>query len=97
LIKPYGVDPRHVIYIVPTKEFQVHHYQLRPWVQIILNECEDPRQAFDNWMMRDHLFGQEILRQARACNYQTIVVDGKLGVDEQFEKVRNHLGLAQTD
>ena len=97
LIKPYGVDPRHVIYIVPTKEFQVHHYQLRPWVQTILNECEDPRQAFDNWMMRDHLFGQEILRQARAFNYQTIVVDGKLGVDEQFEKVRNHLGLAQTD
>jgi len=95
LIRLYHVAPQKVMYLVPTKEFQLYHYQQRPWIHYILKECEDPRQAFENWMMRDHLFGQEILRQARAYNYQTIVVDGKQSVDEQCENVRDYWGLVK--
>ena len=42
-------------------------------------------------MMRDHLFGQEILRQAQIRQYGTLVVDGSLSINEQYEKVRVHL------
>jgi hypothetical protein len=90
LIKSYAANPEKVRYLVPTKEFQVYHYQQRPWIQPILKECNDPVCAFDNWMRRDQFFGQEILRQARANNYQTIVVDGKRSIDGQFEQVKNY-------
>lgn len=93
LIRPYGIAPERAIFMVPTKEFQILHYQQRSWIQHLLQECDDPKQAFENWMLRDHLFGQEVFRQARASNYHTIVVDGKQSIDEQFEKVRDCLGL----
>jgi 2-phosphoglycerate kinase len=94
LLKPYDVNPRRVLYMVPTQAFQIHHYRQRPWIRHILKECEDPEQAFENWMMRDHLFGQEVLRQAKANHYRTFVVDGKQSIDELFEIVRDYLGLA---
>jgi 2-phosphoglycerate kinase len=94
LISSYSVDPEKVIYLVPTKEFQIYHYQQRPWIKDILQECEDPGQAFENWMMKDHLFGQEILQQAQAHRYQTIVIDGKQGINELFERVTVQWGLA---
>lgn len=94
LVRPYGVDPEKVIYMVPTREFQTHHYQQRTWIQHLLKECDDPQQAFENWMLRDHLFGQEVLRQTKLHNYRSIVVDGKQSVNELFEKVRGYFGLA---
>jgi hypothetical protein len=79
------------MFLVPTKAFQLYHYSQRPWITQILKDCDDPEQAFDNWMMRDHLFGQEILRQAKARQYGTLVVDGTLSIDEQYEKVSVYL------
>ena len=94
LVWPYTGDSPRVIYMVPTKEFQVQYYQQRPWIQHVLKECEDSKQAFDNWMVRDELFGQEVLRQAKAHNYRAIVVDGKRSIDEQYEQVKDYWGLA---
>lgn len=93
LIAPYAVNPIRVLYLVPTKEFQVRHYQRRPWIHHILKECADPQEAFARWMARDHLFGQEILRQAQAHAYRTLVVDGQLSLDELFEKVKESFGF----
>jgi len=94
LIWPYAGSSPRVIYMVPTKAFQVQHYRQRPWIHHILSECEDPEQAFENWMARDALFGQEVLNQAKTYEYRTIVVDGTCTVDEQYEQVRGYLGLA---
>jgi len=94
LIKPYGVNPQRVLYLVPAQAFQIHYYRQRPWIHHILKECEDPEQAFENWMMRDHRFGQEILRQAEANHYRTLVVDGKQSIPELLEIVSDCLGLA---
>lgn len=94
LIWSYAGSSSRIIYMVPTREFQVQHYQQRPWIHHILKECEDPKQAFENWMARDALFGQEILRQARIYNYRTIVVDGTRTIDEQYEQVKDYWGLA---
>ena len=94
LIKLYGVNPQRVLFMVPTRAFQIQHYRQRPWIRHILKDCENPEQAFENWMLRDHLFGQEILRQAQANHYRTLVVDGKQSIDAQFEIVKDYLGLA---
>ena len=86
-------NPQKVIFLVPTKNFQIQHYSKRPWIKHILKECDHPEKAFENWMMRDHLFGQKIIRQARDRNFQTILVDGKQSIDAQYEQVKQLLGL----
>jgi 2-phosphoglycerate kinase len=65
-----GVDPGRALYMVPTKQFQLKHYQKRTWIQRILNQCRDPEQAYAKWMERDYLFGREILRQAEKFGYR---------------------------
>ena len=55
--------------------------------------CKDPEKAFENWMERDRLFGQEILRQAKLYGYGTIVVDGKQGIEAQFNAVVRYYRL----
>jgi len=94
LINECGVAPEKVLYLVPTKEFQLHHYSKRPWIEHILADCDDPDQAFDNWMMRDHLFGLEILRQAEVYGLRSIFVDGKTNMDTTVGQVVDHFGLS---
>ncbi len=93
LISRYPVDRQRVVYLIPTEPFQRFHYGQRPWIDAILNQCRDPRQAFDHWMQRDHLFGQEVLRQAASHRYKTIRVDGVRSVDDLFEEVSTYFGL----
>jgi 2-phosphoglycerate kinase len=87
LVNQYPVNCRNVAFMVPAMEFQLHHYEQRSWIQGILKECRDPHQAFDNWMKRDTLFGQEVIRQATVHGFQVIVVDGSVNVDAQFERI----------
>lgn len=94
LLSKYEVNPNRLIYLVPTKAFQIHHYSQRPWIKDILKDCRDPEQAFENWMERDHLFGQEIVRQAETYGFKTILVDGKINVEDQFNFVARHFGLS---
>lgn len=94
LVKKSAIDPKKVLYMVPTKEFQILYYSQREFIHHILNECKDPKQAFENWMMRDHLFGKEILRQAERYGFGTILVDGKRNIEEQFKYVCSYFDLA---
>ena len=75
-------------------EFQVQHYSQRAFIQDILKECSEPEKAFENWMQRDHLFGQEILRQAAEFGYRALLVDGEKSLDELYEQLCQHLGFA---
>jgi len=95
LIEPYPINHNQVIYMIPSIEFQFQHYQQRPWIQQILNACHDPKQAFDNWMKRDELFGQEVARQARANGFQVIQVDGSVGIQGQFAAIQTQFSLGK--
>ena len=94
LMRQCGVDPARVLYMVPTASFQLHHYGQRPWIHDILAQCDDPAQAFANWMARDQQFGREVLRQARACGFPTMVVDGGRSLDVTTAGVASMFGLA---
>ena len=52
------------------------------------------KRHFENWMERDHLFGQEVRKQAENLGYGTIIVDGKRGVEAQFEAVSQYFSLS---
>jgi 2-phosphoglycerate kinase len=92
-IKQYPVQKENVLFMIPTWEFQIQHYSQRPWIQSILKECRDPQQAFDNWMKRDHLFGQELIRQANALNFPVIVVDGTVDIQDQLKRIKAQFRL----
>lgn len=98
LIHECGVSPALAFFMAPAKAFQLHHYRQRPWIHDILRECDDPEQAFTNWMQRDHLFGKEVIRQAEALGYATTFVDGNRRIEGQYACVAAHFGLsAQPD
>ncbi len=93
LIVHYPVRSSHVVYMVPTMEFQLYHYQQRPWIQGILKECRDPQQSFDHWMKRDGLFSQEVIHLAKASGFQVILVDGSVDIQTQFKAIEKQFRL----
>ena len=94
LIAKLSLGTQRVLFMVPTKDFQIHHYAQRPFIQGILKDCDDPDAAFSNWMERDHLFGQKILKQARGYGYGTILVDGSRSIEAQFAFASQYFGFS---
>ncbi|MBW6467159.1 MAG: hypothetical protein K0B06_11690 [Brevefilum sp.] len=95
LLKKSGVRSEHAMFLVPSKRFQLDHYSQRDWIQAIVDSCQDPDQAFANWMERDHRFGQEVIKQAQSLGYQTIVVDGHKDEDALYQQVVEHFKLSE--
>lgn len=93
LVHSWDIPHNKAFFLIPTKEFQIGHYSKRPWIKHILGSCKNPEQAFANWMERDHLFGQEIIKQAKSHYYQYAIIDGNLGFDELYTMVKKHFGL----
>lgn len=89
LMDGLGVKPTRYICIVPTEAFQREMYAQRTWIGQFLTGCKDPEEAFDNWMSRDALFAREVLRQAQKYGYQSIVVDGRQSIEENYAAVTN--------
>src|SRR6185369_4131598 len=87
LIKRFPVKHENITFMIPTTEFQLRHYAQRPWIETILKECHDPKQAFENWMRRDALFSQKVSHQASVYGFRVIQVDGSINVQEQFEVI----------
>ncbi len=83
----------HVIFMVPTPEFQTAHYQQRPWIRPILEACTDPRQAFEHWMKRDELFGAAVASQAATRGFTTIWVGGDTSVDQLYGQICIQFGF----
>jgi hypothetical protein len=87
LMNELGIDCNSYICIIPTKDFQYHHYKLRPWVPEILKDCTDKKQAFENWMERDALFAITVKEEADKLGYRSLITDGTIGVDCVYNQV----------
>jgi hypothetical protein len=82
------------IWIVPTERFQRATYRARgTWVEGILGACEDPEQAYRNWMDRDVAFGRWICERAKALDLAVLTVSGRRTIAENAAIVAKHLGL----
>ncbi len=93
LIHKLDVDKNKVIYMIPSKEFQIEYYSKRDFIKGILSECTKPDKAFQNWMERDHQFGKKIKLKAEELGYKVINVDGNKTIKENIELVSKHFGL----
>ncbi len=82
LLNKLPVPKRNSVFMIPTYQFQRHYYEKRSFIQHILEQCEHPETAFDNWMLRDDLFGEEVSHQALRLGYTTIRVDGSIPIEQ---------------
>jgi hypothetical protein len=81
------------IWIVPTDEFQRHHYAQRPWRHDVVKECSDPDQAWENWMARDAGFAKAVAEGARSLGFKVLTVDGSVSLDDTIKVVEEHFQL----
>ncbi len=91
IMAQHAVSSEQVLFMIPTYDFQVTHFRKRMWIQLFLQACDRPQQAFENWMLHDHLFGQEVLRQAKKLGYEIMIVDGQKSIAMQYEAVKKFL------
>ena len=83
------------VWLVPSPEFQRHHYAQRPWIAGVLGGASNPAKAFDNWMARDELFAQHVIQQCQRLNRLFLVFDGSQTLEQNLEWVRTTLHLAR--
>lgn len=87
LVAPLLTSPHQGVWIVPTPGFQREHYAQRPWIGDILRQCDDPAQAFDNWMGRDSGFADAIEHSAGQHELHLVRVDGSRSIAEMVAVV----------
>jgi len=81
------------VWIVPTVDFQREYYAKRDWVSGIVQQCDDPETAFQNWMERDIQFARWIIAETEILGCKVFVVDGQHTVEENALKIAAHFGL----
>lgn len=86
-------SPRRAVWVVPTPSFQIEHYSQREWVRDIINQCNNPEVAFQNWMNRDIGFAERVATQALECGFTVIEVDGRQSVLNILARVEKHFEL----
>jgi hypothetical protein len=88
-----GIPDRRTIWLVPTPAFQRAHYARRDWVEGILAQCDDPGQAWHNWMERDIDYAARVAEEARALGRKLVTVNGSQSPGEVLAVVEAHFGL----
>ena len=83
----------HAIWIIPTADFQREHYSLREWARNIVEQCDDPKVAFQNWMERDIRFAEWIEAEVSTLDLQLLRIDGSRTIAENAEEVAAHFQL----
>lgn len=93
MIKELGITDNKYLAIIPTKEFQVTHYQERQFVSYVLDGCSNKEKAFENWMERYFLFSKEIERQCESNKLKIMINDGTTNLDDMVNEVVTHFGI----
>ena len=92
-VLPHLSQPEHAIWIVPTESFQRHHYAQRPWIHNVLQNCSQPDQAFENWMLRDIAYAKWNRLKQPVRQLNCLVVDGSHSITENCQRVAHLLQL----
>lgn len=93
LLNELPINNNQIVYMIPEKGFQIKYYSQRSFKDHILAECSQPKQAFQNWMERDHLFGQKVKKQAEYYGFKVLIVDGSNTIKENLNIIESHFNL----
>jgi 2-phosphoglycerate kinase len=84
----------NAVWVVPTAEFQMENYSRREWAQAIVQQCDNPEAAFENWMERDARFANWVIEQVRRSGLELVVVDEKRTIEENAVVIATHFDLS---
>lgn len=93
LMNQLGVLQDAYMCIIPSREFQVEKYEQRDWVDYVLGDCHNPKQAFQNWMERDILFAQKVRASCDQFGYTCVINDGTKSLETMEAAVIDHFRL----
>lgn len=94
LLQPLLPSLRHAFYLIPTEEFQMHHYSKRTWIHDVLAKTTDPKTAWHNWMQRDLAAARLLEKEVKKHNMPWLSVDGSMSVQDTTEIIKNHFSLS---
>ncbi|MFA6392121.1 MAG: hypothetical protein WCW66_05250 [Patescibacteria group bacterium] len=89
-LAPLLASPQHVYYLIATKEFQLHNYSKRPWINNVLAKTSDRKLAWRNWMQRDIASARILKEQVIQENLSWLSVDGSLNISETTNQIIQH-------
>jgi 2-phosphoglycerate kinase len=93
-IKPLITDVSQALWVVPTEAFQRKTYPQRGvFVAYILQHCDDPEIALQNWMDRDVAFARWVEERTRHLKLPCIRIDGRHSIEENAAFVASHFQL----
>lgn len=87
----------NVLYLIPSKSFQVEQYKLRTWINDILNNAEDKALTFERWMERDHLFSNYIKEKTQQFHYPVYINDGTIDLNQMYHQLVRMIESKQED
>lgn len=92
-VAPLLTRPNQAIWFVPGPDFQVEQYANREWINIILEQYDDPIKAFSNWMSRDIGYAHKITEGAQKLNLKTVKVDGTQSIEQNYKALIKQFSL----
>jgi 2-phosphoglycerate kinase len=81
------------IWVIPTADFQMGHYPKRDWVRSVISQCDNPEEAFHNWMGRDIRFAKWVEEEASALHLPLLWIDANRTIGQSAEAVATHFQL----
>lgn len=82
--------PTRAFYLIAADQFQVQHYEQRPWIKDVLAKTSDPAKAWQNWMARDAASARSLERALSSTNLAWALVDGSISVGETADRICDH-------
>jgi hypothetical protein len=84
------------LWMVPTEEFQLTHYEGRSWAKEVVKTCTNPEQAFYNWMQRDIRFAAFIKQEALRQRMPVLIVNETRSLAENTVLLEQYLRLSSS-
>jgi 2-phosphoglycerate kinase len=93
MISSLDIPFHRKLWMIPTEDFQRHHYGTREWRHDVLRETSDPERAWENWMLRDAGFACHVGEQANLLGESVLLIDGSIPIGAVVAKVQSHFAL----
>ncbi|GAA0473737.1 hypothetical protein IRB23M11_19220 [Alkalibacterium sp. m-11] len=79
------------IWLAPTENQQIEIYSKRTWIHSVLKDTDNQTIAFNNWMKRDSLFANHVVKETNRLNLTSLSIDSNLDWDKYFDLIEKHL------
>lgn len=92
----YSIPQNKFFCLIPSFDFQMHHYKKREWVKEVLKDSSDKKKAFSNWMERDYKFSRFVKAEANKFRYASYEINNQTDDAVLYKEIINAFELNGT-